>query len=57
MTNEENIETRSKGSGNDKYYPVKLLISFNLKKLPNTHKGFIDQLNKKMPVDGQFEVR
>lgn len=57
MTDETSIDKRSKDTGNDKYHPVKLLLSFNLKKLPKTHKGFITRLNKKMPADGQFEIR
>jgi len=51
-----NKEASHRDSG-DKYYPVKLLMSFNLKTLPKTHTAFINRLNKKMPVDGQFEFR
>jgi hypothetical protein len=57
MTDEASIDKRSKDTGNDKYHPVKLLCSFNLKKLPKTHKGFITRLNKNIPSGDKFKFR
>lgn len=58
LTDEKEIQKDSMHrESREKYYPVKLLVSMNLKKLPKTRKGFISRLNKKMPADAQFEYR